>query len=101
MVFELSVNQMLGLAGFLMLFASFLLNHTKKFKRYTLQYNGLNLIGAGVLAWYSLQINDAVFLIVNSVWAIVALYFVVRRLLNKDVTHELSDFDVREPGLGR
>lgn len=100
-MFEINANQIIGLIGFVLLFVSFLLNHTKVFKRHTLEYNGLNFLGAGILAWYSFQINDLVFLIVNAVWCVVALYFIVLKLFNKDPTREVSDFDIEEGKWGK
>ncbi len=45
----------------------------KKYNQDTLQYNLLNIFGAGMLIIYGLSLKGWPFVILNSIWAIAAL----------------------------
>ncbi|MDO8625321.1 MAG: hypothetical protein Q7R47_04530 [Candidatus Diapherotrites archaeon] len=94
MAFEIGSLQLIGFAGFLLVFIAFALNFLKRVRRFSLVFNVLNFAGSVLLAYYAFQISDLVFLVVNAVWAIIALFFVLMRLFDKDPTHELSDIDI-------
>jgi len=64
-----------GAVGLALLLIAFYLNASKKIKRATLAYNGMNLIGALILCIYAFMINSMVFLALNAFWTITALYF--------------------------
>ncbi len=70
---------LIGLFGVLLLFGAFLLVHRKHTKWLSLEYNGLHVVGSAVLLWYSLQINDIVFLTINAIWVLVSAYFLITK----------------------
>jgi len=93
-MFEWGLNQIVALAGFLLLAAALGLNAMKKMKRYSVEYNGLNLVGSVLLLYYAFVLGDVVFQLVFGVWTIVGFGFLLKRLVDKDMTHEISDLDV-------
>lgn len=66
---------LIGLAGMSFILLGFILNElSKKINTNTREYNIINLIGAGLLVYYSIIIISWPFLILNSVWAITAIW---------------------------
>jgi hypothetical protein len=61
----------LGALGMVLLLAAFLANLVGRLQADRLAYNALNAVGAGILAWYSVQL---------SVWAGAALWRLARAL---------------------
>jgi len=64
-----------GSIGLLLLLSAFTINQCKKIPRRTFIYNGLNFVGAGILAIYSYHIDSIVFLVLNIIWVIVSGFF--------------------------
>ncbi len=91
---ELNVEQIIALVGFLLIIAGLGLNVLKKVKRYSIEYNGLNLAGFLLLLWYAFSINDIVFEAVFGAWGLISLFFLIKRIVDKDPTHEIEDLDV-------
>lgn len=70
----------IGVFGAFLLLVAFIENEYKKFKTNSLAYDLLNLIGAGLLTIYAYLLGSVPFLILEGIWALVALKDVVRRL---------------------
>jgi len=69
-----------GAAGLAILLAAFFLEQRRKFRRDTLHFNSMNFIGSALLAAYAYYIGSVVFLVLELVWALSALYFIVKAL---------------------
>jgi type II secretory pathway pseudopilin PulG len=71
------ITQVIGIVGIIVLITAFYLNNFKKKKvRRRKLYNGLNLIGSLLLAYYSFTTQTWLFVALNLIWAAIALYFV-------------------------
>lgn len=57
---------------------AFYLNHLKKYRRATYVYNGLNLVGALLLTYYAFSINATVVIVLNTIWILIAAYFLLK-----------------------
>jgi CHASE2 domain-containing sensor protein len=88
------MEQLIGAVGFLLLVAALGLNVAKRMKRYSIEYNGLNLVGSLLLCYYAFWTGDGLFEVVFAAWALIAAVFLLKRLVDKDMTHEISDLDV-------
>lgn len=73
------ITSLLGTAGLLMLLIAFGLNSFGKMKRTDLSYNLLNCIGAFALVVYALDLSATLFVVLESVWGIVAAYQIANR----------------------
>ena len=65
---------MLGATGMLLLLGAFLANVAGRLRADGAPYQVLNATGAGLLAWYSVQIEVWIFVILEAVWALAALW---------------------------
>jgi len=75
------MNIIIGIIGVLFILVAFILDEfVKKFNQDTIQYNVLNIIGAGFLIWYALFLNSWPFMILNAVWLLVAAFKLFRIL---------------------
>lgn len=72
---DLLVTELIGAPGLILLILAFYLNVSKKIKRFSLEYNGLNLAGAAILTYYAYLIDAPVFIGLEFIWFLVALYF--------------------------
>ena len=77
------ILSLFGAFGIILLLASFWLNHTKRIVRSTYLYNGLNVVGAGILTVYAYLINAQVFLVLEAIWVIVAAYYIIKKALKR------------------
>ncbi|MFH0714615.1 MAG: hypothetical protein V1847_02475 [Candidatus Diapherotrites archaeon] len=68
----------LGALGLVILLLAFILNAGKHTKRNTFLFNGLNLIGSGLLAGYAFQIGAWIFVVLETIWVFFAAYFLLR-----------------------
>ena len=67
------INFVIGLIGMTLILIGFFLDEFyKKFDSSTVSYNLINIFGAGALIYYSYSIQGWPFLILNTVWLIVA-----------------------------
>ena len=73
----------LGYTGLLFILTAFVLNIFKKTNTDSKLYNLLNLIGGTLLAYYSLTLKNIPFIILQAIWAIFALYNLIRILVRK------------------
>ena len=66
------LETLIGSIGFVLLLAAFFLNLIGQMSRQSLVYAILNLTGAGTLAWYAFMKDAAIFVALESVWALTA-----------------------------
>ncbi|MBT4539390.1 hypothetical protein HOI26_05235 [Candidatus Woesearchaeota archaeon] len=63
-----------GVLGMFFVLAAFILDEfVDKFNQDTIQYNLLNIVGAGLLLYYALILNAWPFIVLNLVWLGAAL----------------------------
>ena len=55
----------------------------KKFNQDTIAYNSFNIIGSGLLAYYSIAIKGWPFLVLNVVWFSVAAYKLIKIVIKR------------------
>ena len=73
-------SDLIASVGVIVLLIAFLLNLYKKLPSENRWYSGLNFIGAGLCGLSSYMINFYPFVILESIWAVFALYsFIVPR----------------------
>ena len=72
-----------GIVGLIFILTAFILNELKKINTDSKLYNILNLIGGISLAYYSYTLKSIPFIILQSVWAIFALYNLIRVSVKK------------------
>ena len=75
----------IGTLGMILLLGAFLANATGRLPANGVPYHLLNALGAGTLAWYSVQLSVWVFAILESVWALAALGNLLRALARRGV----------------
>jgi hypothetical protein len=68
----------------LLLLGAFLANALGRLSSDGVAYHLLNGLGAGILAWYSVQLGVWVFAVLESVWALAALWSLVRALARRE-----------------
>jgi hypothetical protein len=77
----MTIEFIIGIVGmFFILLAFFLDEFYRKFNQDTVQYNILNIIGAGLLVYYAYSLTSWPFLILNGVWLLVATVKLIRIL---------------------
>ena len=72
-----------GYIGLLFILTAFILNISKKINTDSKLYNILNLIGGASLTYYSFTLKSIPFIILQAIWAIFALYNLIRILVRK------------------
>ena len=68
----------LGTLGMLMLLGAFLANAVGRLRASGVPYQALNALGAGILAWYSVEREVWIFAVLEGVWCVAALAHLVR-----------------------
>ena len=71
-----------GVLGLVILLLAFVLNAKKHTKRRTILFNGLNFIGSMIMGFYAVMKDSTAFILLEFIWAIIALYFLF------SITHE-------------
>lgn len=79
-----------GVAGIFLVLLAFFLNNLKWFRRFTYVYNGLNFIGAALLAYHAITIRSLVFAVLNSLWMYIAAFFIIKKLSTGKPLRELG-----------
>ena len=74
----IDIIAIIGLASLLIAFA---LNAFHIIDKNDYTYNVLNLIGGGTLTYYSMTIKSIPFIILQSIWSIIALVGIVRKFV--------------------
>lgn len=72
------MSDVVGAVGMVALLTAFLANIAGRLQSDSLTYNAANAIGAGILAWYSMQVGVWIFAVLESVWAIAAVWRLAR-----------------------
>ena len=72
------LNSIIGIIGMCFILAGFFLEDSGKLNRKDYKYQIINLSGASLLFYYSYTLNSVVFMILNAVWAAVALYYLMK-----------------------
>ncbi len=68
------MNIIIGIGGMIFILTAFILDEfISTFNQNTWQYNALNIIGSGLLAYYAFTIQGWPFLILNVIWLAVAV----------------------------
>lgn len=68
------MTTLIGMAGMLCILGAFFLEEFAQHTRdESLWYNIINLVGALLLIWYSVLLASVPFLVLNVVWAVVAI----------------------------
>ena len=65
--------------GLVFLLAAFYLEHKKGMNKKHILFNLLNLIGSAILCIYAIYLNSRIFMVLEFVWAIAALYYLIKR----------------------
>ena len=71
-------TELIGYLGLILITTPFILEELNKLDYRSKTYNILNFIGSSLLIWYSLQSKVYVFTIANAVWAVFALYALIK-----------------------
>ena len=74
---------LLGALGMIVLLGAFVGNAAGRLRADAIPYRLLNAVGAGILAWYSVQKDVIIFAILESVWCAAAVVGLVRTLLDR------------------
>ncbi len=73
------IDLIIGIVGMTFILVAFILDEfVKKFNQNTIQYNSLNIIGAGLLTYYAFSLNSWPFMVLNVVWLVVAGFKLTR-----------------------
>jgi hypothetical protein len=73
------VSLLIGVAGVVLILVAFILDEFfENFNQDTLQYNFMNIVGAGLLAYYAYVLESWPFAVLNVVWAGVAIIKLIR-----------------------
>ena len=68
---------MIGILGMVFLLVAFALNIIKKLSQDSVTYIGLNILGGGLSTYYAIVLAAIPFVILESIWTLVALYKLV------------------------
>jgi membrane-bound ClpP family serine protease len=79
-----SGDQVLQIVGALLILAGFILSQMKRLDASSYQYLILNLVGAAILAVLAFQAGRWGFVLLEGVWALVALGGLILRLAGKE-----------------
>jgi hypothetical protein len=72
------IEDAVGLVGMLCLIGAFLANLNGRLDNDARLYQVLNLVGAGILAWYGVVKETYIFVGLEGFWALAALYALIR-----------------------
>lgn len=96
-VVEFDLNFLIGMLGITCVVSALFMNWIKKIKRFSIEFNGLNFIGSILLAYYSLNAQDYIFLTLSIIWIVIASHFLIKKIVfGRDMTESVSDMDVEE-----
>ncbi len=80
---DIDQTLLIGTAGLILVFVSFLIVHMKKFRRTLLVYNAIYFMGSALLTIYSIFKNDLIFIILNGVMMLSAILFLIKEFFGK------------------
>jgi len=70
----------LGTAGLSLLLIAYALTMSKRITQDSSRYHLLNFIGCVLLVAYAIKIESPVFVVLESVWGLIALGFILKKL---------------------
>jgi hypothetical protein len=73
----------IGVVGILLILLAFLIENIGKSGKNKIYYNILNCIGSFFLLLYAYANNTILFIFLNAVWVLIAIYFIVRHYIFK------------------
>lgn len=87
------IIEIIGLVGLVLMVSAFYLNNfrKKKIRRKTKTYNAMNFLGAILLTIYSFLNGLHLFTILNLIWAIFALWFLLTIITQEKEHHSLHE----------
>jgi hypothetical protein len=74
------MEDLFGALGMLTLLSAFLLNVLGRLRATGVVYQTMNVVGAGILCWYSIEKAVPVFAVLEGVWCLAAAVNLVRGL---------------------
>lgn len=77
---DLWITNLLGIIGFVILIIALIFNSGRNTKKRIILYYTLQLIGAGLLGAYAYFTNSQIFLVLEIVWVLVAIYFLYKNI---------------------
>jgi hypothetical protein len=73
----MKTDLMIGILGMVFLLVAFALNIIKRLNQDSVTYIGLNILGGGLSTYYAIALAAVPFVILESIWTLVALYKLV------------------------
>lgn len=77
----MGIHDGIAILGLALLLSAYGLNSFNIIHKRSYTYNLLNLLGGTILAWYSIRIGAIPFIILQTIWAVIALVGIMRALL--------------------
>ncbi len=70
--------ELFGALGLLLLLFAFYLVSSGRYSHHHIAYNLLNFVGSLILGLYAYHIRSIIFIVLEFIWTMVALYFIVQ-----------------------
>ncbi len=74
---------LIGILGAALLLVAFALDELDILADHSPGFNLLNLLGAGLLAWYAVLLDSWPFILLEGIWALIALRYLVKAVSQK------------------
>jgi hypothetical protein len=81
-----NIALIIGTLGAALLLVAFALEQFGVITDKSYLYDGANVVGSGLLGWYAFVGHAYPFIVLETVWALVALYYIIRRLAARGKT---------------
>ena len=75
---ETLLNLVVGSLGLCLVLSAFILENLGIFRKYHSWYNMISGVGSLFLIYYAFALDSLIFIILNSVWVIFAVYFLIK-----------------------
>ncbi|NQT64399.1 MAG: hypothetical protein HQ556_15665 [Candidatus Marinimicrobia bacterium] len=86
----MSLLDLFGFSGMILLLSAFLLNQINYFANDSVSYHVFNLLGAYILTYYAIVLGNTPFIILEFVWGSFSLYKLLSRRIRPG-SEELQD----------
>lgn len=73
------IQTIIGILGMCMILCAFIMEDFGVFKKHHVWFNVLNFFGSICLIIYAIYTDSPIFIALNGIWAIIAVYFVMRK----------------------
>ena len=80
----MDMTLLIGTLGAVLLLIGFALEQFGVIGDKSYAYDGLNVVGSGLLGWYAAILGSWPFIVLETIWALVAAYYVLRRLVGME-----------------